>query len=68
MKLKKMSQAKALLSSLERKLGDRLSSEKKRTLRKAFKKLEDTPYAHVNAEIIKLKEMAILLEADYGDA
>lgn len=68
MKLKKMSQAEALLSSLERKLGDRLSSEKKRTLRKAFKKLEDTPYAHVNVELIKLKEMAILLEADCGDA
>ena len=68
MKLKKMSQAEALLSSLERKLGDRLSSEKKRTLRKAFKKLEDTPHAHVNVELIKLKEMAILLEADCGDA
>ena len=68
MKLKKMSQAEALLSSVERKLGDRLSSEKKRTLRKAFKMLEVTPYEHVNAEIIKLKEMAILLETDCGDA
>ena len=68
MKLKKMSQANALLSSVERKLGDRLSSEKKRTLRKAFKRLEDTPYAHINAELIKLKEMVILLEADCGDA
>jgi len=68
MKLKKMSQAEALLSSVERKLGDRLSSEKKRKLRKAFKMLEVTPYEHVNAEIIKLKEMAILLETDCGDA
>jgi len=57
-----------LLSSVERKLGDRLSSEKKRTLRKAFKMLEVTPYEHVNAEIIKLKEMTILLETDCGDA
>lgn len=68
MKLKKMSQTEALLSSVERKLGDRLSSEKKRTLRKAFKMLEVTPYEHINAEIIKLKEMAILLETDCGDA
>jgi molecular chaperone DnaK len=66
-KLKKVGQAEALLSSVERKLGDRLSSEEKRKIRKALKRLEDTPYSHVNAEIIKLKEMAILLEADCGE-
>jgi molecular chaperone DnaK len=66
-KLKKVGQAEALLSSVERKLGDRLSSEEKRKIRKAFKRLEDTPYSHVNAEIIKLKEMAILLEVDCGE-
>ena len=66
-KLKKVSQAKTLLSSVERKIGDKLSSENRRELREAVKRLEEAPYEHVSEEVIKLKEMATLLEADYGE-
>jgi molecular chaperone DnaK len=66
-KVKKVSQAKTLLSSVERRLCDKLSSEKRRKIREAVKRLEEAPYEHVNEEIIRLKEMATLLEADYGE-
>ena len=66
-KVKKVSQAKTLLSSMERRLCDKLSSEKRRKIRKAIKRLEEAPYECVSEEIIRLKEMAYLLEADYGE-
>ena len=67
MKLKKISQAKTLLSFVERKTGGKLPSEKRRELREAVKKLEETPYEHISEEVIKLEEMATLIGADYGE-
>ena len=66
-KFKKLSQAKTLLSSVERKIGGNLSIENRRELREAVKRLEEAPYKHVSEEVFKLKEMATLLEADYGE-
>jgi molecular chaperone DnaK len=66
-KLKKVSQAKTLLSSVERKIGGKLSIETRMKLREAVKRLEEAPYEHVSEEAIKLKEMAALLEVDYGE-
>ena len=66
-KVKKVSQAKTLLSSVERRLCDKLSSEERRKIREAVKRLEEAPYERVSEEIIRLKEMAYLLEADYGE-
>ncbi len=66
-KFTKVNRAKMLLSSVERKIGGNLSSKNRRQLREAVKRLEEAPYKHVSEEVIKLKEMATLLEADYGD-
>lgn len=66
-KVKKVSQAKTLLSSMERRLCDKLSSEKRRKIREAVKRLEESPYEHVSEEIIRLKELVYLLEADSGE-
>ena len=64
MKLKKVVQAEVMVSMLERKLGDKLTSRKKTILRKAFDKLEDTPYPLINVEISKLREMVFLIDVD----
>jgi molecular chaperone DnaK len=67
LKLKKVSQAKMLLSSVERKLGDRLPSDKRRELKEAVEKLEEVPHERVADEAIKLRGLITLLEADYGE-
>lgn len=66
-KMKSVSQAKTLMSSLEKKLSSKLSSEKRKEIREAVKKLEEAPYEGVSKEVIKLKEMITLLETDYGE-
>jgi len=67
LKLKNVRQAKMLLSSVERKLGDKLSSEKRIKLRKAVKKLEEAQREHIAEETLNVKEMVTLLEADCGE-
>jgi molecular chaperone DnaK len=67
LKMKNVNQAKLLLSSLERKLGDKLSSKKKTNLRKAVEKLENTPCEYITEEVVKLRGTLALLEADYGE-
>jgi molecular chaperone DnaK len=66
-KMKKLSQAKTFLSSVERNLSGKLSSEKRKKIREAVKRLEEAPCERVNEEIVRVKEMAYLLEADYGE-
>jgi len=67
MKVKKVSQAKKLVSSMEKRLRDKVSSEERRKVEKVVKRLEGAPYKDVGKEMNKLKEMIILLEADYGE-
>jgi len=64
MKVKKVSQTKTLMASVEKRLGDKVSSEKRRKIREAVSRLEEAPYKDVGKEMNKLKEMVILLEAD----
>jgi len=66
-KVKGVSQAKALVSSVEHKLGDKLCTEERRKIKKAVKRLEEAPYKDVEKETTELKEMITLLEADYGE-
>jgi molecular chaperone DnaK len=65
-KLKKISQAKMLLSSVERRLGSKLSNEKKKQLEESAKRLEEASHERVAEEISNLREMVTLLEADCG--
>ncbi|KPV63545.1 MAG: molecular chaperone DnaK [Candidatus Bathyarchaeota archaeon BA2] len=67
MKVKKISQAKRLVSSVEKRLRGKVSREERRKVEEAVKRLEGTPYKDVGKEMNKLKEMIILLEADYGE-
>jgi len=67
MKVKKVSQARTLVSSVEKRLGDEVSSEERGKIREAVKKLEEAPYKDLGKEMNKLKEMINLLEADYGE-
>lgn len=67
LKLRKVKQATILLSSMERQLGDKLSRKKKRKLREAVKKLENVPHEQITEEVVNLRAMMTLLEADYGD-
>ena len=67
LKLQKVKQATALLSSVERRWGEKLSIKNKRRLKEAVKKLQDAQYERVKEEIVNLREMITLLEADYGD-
>ena len=66
-KLKKVSQAKMLLSSLEDKLGGKFSDEKKKKLQASVRNLEEAPYERVTEEFCNLRETVILLEADFGE-
>jgi molecular chaperone DnaK len=66
-KMKSVSRAKILMSSLEQRLNNKLSSEKRKEIREAVKRLEEAPYEGVSKEMIKLKEMITLLETDYGE-
>jgi hypothetical protein len=52
---------------VERNLSGKLSSEKRKKIREAVKRLEEAPCERVNEEIVRVKEMAYLLEADYGE-
>lgn len=68
MKVKKVSQAKKLASfAVEKKLKDKLSTEEKRKVAEAVKRLEDAPYKDVMREMDKLKEMIALLERECGE-
>jgi molecular chaperone DnaK len=67
LKLKNVRQAKMLLSSLERRLGDKLPSEEKTKVKEAVKRLEEAQHEHIAEEALNLKEMVTLLEADYGE-
>jgi len=67
MKVKKVSLAKTLMSSVEKRLGDKVSSEKRGKIREAVKRLEEAPYKGVRKEMDKLKETITLLEADHGE-
>jgi len=66
-KIKKISQAKTLVSSMKKRLGDEASSEERMKFEEAVKRLEETPHKDVGKEMNKLKEMITLLEADHGE-
>jgi molecular chaperone DnaK len=66
-KVKKVSQAKTLVSSIEKRLSDKVSNEERRKIEEAVKRVEETPYRDVGKEMNKLKEMITLLDADYGE-
>jgi len=66
-KVKKVSQAKTLVSSVEKKLGDTISSEERRRVKNVVKRLERAPYKDVGKKMDRLKEMITLLEADHGE-
>lgn len=66
-KAKKVSQAKTLVSSMKKRLGDEASSEERRKFEEAVKRLEETPHKDVGKEMNKLKELITLLEADHGE-
>jgi molecular chaperone DnaK len=63
MKVKMVSQAKALAFAAEKRLGDKASSEERREITETIKRLEEASYRHAEKEMNKLKEMIILLEA-----
>jgi molecular chaperone DnaK len=63
-KLKVVSQAKALIYSIEKRLDTKAFSEEKRKIKEAFKRLEEAPYKDVGREMNRLKEILTLLEAD----
>jgi molecular chaperone DnaK len=67
LKLKNVRQAKMLLSSLERRLGDKLPREKRAKIEEAVKRLEDAQHEQIAEEALNLKEMVTLLESDYGE-
>lgn len=66
-KAKKVSQAKTLVSSMKKRLGDEASSEERMKFEEAVKRLEETPHKDVGKEMNKLKELITLLEADHGE-
>jgi len=66
-KVKKLTQAKMLVSSLNKRLADKISREETGRIEEAFKNLEGALYKDVVREMDKLKEIANLLEAEYGD-
>ena len=64
MKVKMVSQAKTLAFAVEKRLGDRASSEERRKIAETIKRLEEAPYRHIEKEMNKLKGMITLLEAE----
>ena len=66
-KVKKVSQAKTLVSSIEKRLSDKVSNEERRKIEEAVKRLEEALYTDVGKEMNSLKEMITLLEVDYGE-
>jgi molecular chaperone DnaK len=67
MKVKKVSQAKTLVSSVEKRLRDVVSCEERGKIREAVKRIEEAPYKDVRKEMNKLKEMITLIDADHGE-
>ncbi len=66
-KLKKVRQAKILLSSLEKRLGSKLPNETKKKMEATIKKIEEGSHANVNEELRNLREMVTVIEADHGE-
>lgn len=64
MKVKMVSQAKILAFAVEKKLGNKASSEERRKITETIKRLEEAPYRDTEKEMNKLKEMITLLEAE----
>jgi len=67
MKVKKVTQAKTLVLTVEKRLGDEVSGEEKGKIREAVRRLEEATYKDVGKEMNKLKEMITLLEAGHGE-
>ena len=67
-KLKKVRQAKILLSSLEKRLGSKLPDETKEKIEATIKKIEEGSHTNVTEELRNLREMVTVIEADYGEA
>jgi hypothetical protein len=59
-KRKKISQAKILISSAEKRLERELSIEKRKKMAAALKELEEAPCREVDKKMNKLKETIIL--------
>jgi hypothetical protein len=66
-KVKKVSQAKTLVFSIEKRLSGKVPNEERRRIEEAVKRLEVAPYTDVGKEANSLKEMITLLEAAYGE-
>jgi len=66
-KVKRLTQAKMLVSSLNKRLADKIPREETRRIGEVTKNLERAPYKDVVREMDKLKEIVNLLEAEYGD-
>jgi molecular chaperone DnaK len=64
MKVKMVSQAKILAFAIEKRLGDKASSEERRKITETIKRLEEAPYRDTEKEMNKLREMITLLEAE----
>jgi hypothetical protein len=64
MKVKMVSQAKILAFAVEKKMGNKRSSEERRKITETIKRLEEAPYRDTEKEMNKLKEMVTLLEAE----
>jgi molecular chaperone DnaK len=59
-KRKKISQAKILISSAEKRLDCELSIEKRRKMAAVFRELEEAPFSDIDKKMNKLKETIIL--------
>jgi len=66
MKVKKVSQAKMLVSSVEKRLGDNIPCEKRKEINEAVRRLEEAQYKGIEKEINKLRETIALLELASG--
>lgn len=66
-KVRTMSQAKMLVSSVEKKFGHRIPSEEKRKVEVAAKRLVEAPYKSARQEMDKLKEIITSLEVDHAE-
>ena len=65
-KAKALGQAKMLISSIEKMLGNKALGEEEREIKEVVKRLEESPYKDVGKEMNKLKELITILEAEKG--
>ena len=65
MKVKIVSQARMLMSSVEKRMGDRMFNEKSKKIREAVERLEEMPYKDAEKEMDKLREMITMLEVNH---